>query len=566
MTIKKFVGDDCELSTNGKDPRGNQMDSWDAAGAILEYSGAAFAGYGWSDWTVRRSQQNSWYNSSSYNNSWYGGSGGGFNRYDSNRHWLPGGGCQYCDLGKVEVCSGETLASSDYAARHLANLKIAEAARRAAEAAKPGARYQLSAANVDPRDPATSWGTHFNVQIDRCLWEDLHHDLRRPNVLAFVVSALAASTVMFGSGYLLPLAGGEVIYSLSARAPHLSKLNSLSTTVAFARGILNSRRQGFSEEERQHLINFDYSPLSARLRCVVVQALFAAAEEGYCGLNLLDPVKALRTWSFGLDMQSGRLAETATLADGRRLTLPQYMRELCTVLLEMVSSGLIGEDVVPEAGELLPLVIELTHQLEAGALARCARHLDWAIVLLFVLNSCTGNDVSWGDPATRLACFDYSNTDPERGWFWKLWEAGEIDPLVTPEEVDRAIVEPPAESRAWARAAMVRRFGDQITAIDWDHVELRRENATSRWANRVRIELPELESLNRAEFEPIVSQARDVDHLVELLDHRTPVAQTEPVMEITGQLALPEPASTGSPSTEDTRAEATDSEASENTQ
>ncbi|NQT40450.1 MAG: hypothetical protein HQ581_23350 [Planctomycetes bacterium] len=95
-----------------------------------------------------------------------------------------------------------------------------------------------------------------------------------------------------------------------------------------------------------------------------MQALFAAAEEGYCGLNLLDPVKALRTWSFGLDMQSGRLAETATLADGRRLTLPQYMRELCTVLLEMVSSGLIGEDIVPEAGELLPLVIELCTVVE----------------------------------------------------------------------------------------------------------------------------------------------------------------------------------------------------------
>ena len=328
--------------------------------------------------------------------------------------------------------------------------------------------------------------------------------------------------------------------SSASPGAHLTKVNCLSTIVAFQRGILNSRREGFSDEERQHLINFDFSPLSARLRCSLVQTIFAAAEEGYCGLNLFDPVKALRSWSFSLDMQSGRLAETALLADGTHMTLPQYVRAACTALLEMVESGLIGEDVAPEAGELLPIIIELTHQLEAGALLNCARHLDWCVKVLFLGNLCAQHDAVFGDATTRLASFDYTNTNPQRGWFWKLWEAGEIDPLVRREDVDQALVAPPPESRAWGRAMVIRRFYDRIAAVGWDHVELSRNAAGSRWSPRLKIALPHLQSLNRAELEPILSQAGDVDDLERLLRQRNLAAESDHLMEISTQLIVPD--------------------------
>jgi hypothetical protein len=279
--------------------------------------------------------------------------------------------------------------------------------------------------------------------------------------------------------------------------------------------------------------------LSARFRCCFVQAMFAAAEEGYCGLNLFDPVKALRTWSFSLDMRTGRLTETALLADGARMTLPQYVRAVCTALLEMVESGLIGEDVAPEAGMLLPVIIELTHQLEAGALLRCARHLDWCVKALFLANLCAEHGASFGDAATRLASFDYTNTNRDRGWFWKLWEAGEIDPLVSREEVDRAIITPPPESRAWGRAMLIRRFYERIAAVGWDYVDLSRGEAESRWSPRLKIGLPELESLNQAELEPILSQVRNVEDLERLLRQRNLAAESDPLMEINTQLVLP---------------------------
>ncbi|MGA2034645.1 MAG: proteasome accessory factor PafA2 family protein [Thermoguttaceae bacterium] len=537
MPIPKFVGDDCELSTTGRGPDGQQLGGMEVTYALLDHIGEAFLPYGLQVWTDRPHGNQSWQNG-------YGGATTTYvNRFDSNRNWLPNGGCSYCDCEKLEMATGATLCASRYAAQHIASLIIAERARQAVEAeAAQGIEVQITAENVDPQNPSASWGTHFNVSIAKSLWQGLHTEVRHPNVYSFVTSALAAATAMFGSGYLLPLQNGEVIYSLSARAPHLTKLDSLSTIVAFQRGILNSRREGFSSEERQHLINFDFSPAGARLRACLVQMIFAAAEEGYCGLNLFDPVKALRTWSFSLDMQSGRLPEPALLADGTQMTLPQYVRALCTVLLEMVESRLIGEDVVPEAAELLPVIIELTHQLDAGALAHCAKHLDWCVKILFLLNLCVDGGARFGDAATRLASFDYTNTNPQRGWFWKLWEAGQIDPLVSKEEVEQALATAPPESRAWGRAGILRRFHQHVAAVSWDHVTLLRNAAASRWSPRLKIGLPELDSLNRAVLEPILVQARDVDHLERLLRQRTLIAESEPAMEINTQLLLPDEA------------------------
>jgi Pup amidohydrolase len=547
MAIPKFVGDDCELSTTGRGPDGRPLDCLEISYAILDRIGAAMDPLGVKVWSGNRHNSNEvWGHPSGRNHGSRHGWGNGrgtplyVNRFDSNRKWGSHGGAAYCDCEKGEWNTAETLTPRRYAAQHIGSLVMAERARRLAEADAPqGTQLHLTAENVDPQDPAVSWGTHFNVSISRALWDDLHHEVRHPNVLSFVTSALAAATVMFGSGYLLPLRNGDVIFSLSARAPHLTKLDSLSTIVAFERGILNSRREGHSNEERQHLINFDFSPLGARLRCSLVQAIFAAAEEGYCGLNLFDPVKALRTWSFSLDMQSGRLQEAVLLADGSRLTLPQYVRALCTALLQMAESGLIAENVAPEARELLPVIIELTRQLEAGELLRCARHLDWCVKTLFLGNLCVEHGATLGDATTRLASFDYTNTNPERGWFWKLWEAGEIDPMVSREEVNRSLVTPPPESRAWGRAMLIRRFYDRIAAVGWDHVDLSRNAAGSRWSPRLRISLPELQSLNQAELEPILSQTRDIGDLERLLSRRTPTAESDPVMEINTQLVLP---------------------------
>jgi hypothetical protein len=506
MSIPKYAARDAELLTAGVDPDGRAIPQWDVARTLLRSLGPALQSQSAGSWME--------HSYTGYGGSW--GHGMALST-DCLRQWTSAGQCFYSDMSHWEGCTAESLFPKTYAAQCISALVVAEGARRHAEnEADPGTRYILSAHNVDACDPGISWGAHDNYTVSTELWEDLFEDPRRPSVLGFVASGVAAAAAWFGAGLLLPLKDGTTIYSLPARGHHLGRLTSSSTTVAYQRGVLNSRREPHGrDQERLHLIAFDYQLASAALKCSFMQCLLAAAEEGYGGLSLREPIRALRTWSWNMDMRRGTLPAEAALDDGRRMTLPAYVRAVAERLLQMVEGRLITPEVAPQAAELLPCIIELTHYAERGEIAKLARHLDWAAKLMILWGMCQNEGARLGDEATRLADQDYANTDPRRGTFWRLWEQGLIDPLVDRQDVDRCLADGPEESRAWGRGRLIRRFGDRIADADWSYVDLRMSD--SRWGPRLRVEMPALDSLCRARFERIIETARDVNHLEELL-------------------------------------------------
>jgi len=575
MAVPKYMARDAELLTAGADAEGRAIPQWQVTQRLLAHVGAAFAGRQAQPWSAGSGTQ------SCYGGAWsadtYGTSGGyakcptppaygddpsetrsiwtGAGNWGSGgwaggpsafstdccRNWAPNGQCFYADMAHWEGCSAEHPDPLGYAAQSLSLLRVAEAARVQAQCeAEPGTQYTLSAHNVDGEDPAISWGTHDNVYITNELWEDLFAEQRHPATLGFVASAMAAAVAWFGSGYLLPLSDGSTAFSLSGRAHHLGRLISQATTIAFERGLLNSRREPHSAAgARMHLIGFDFSLASAALKSCFVQCFLAAAEEGFCDLIVFDPLRAVRNWSWGVQPHNAQFTARATLIDGRQFTLPAYVRELATTLLRMVEGRLITPEVAPRAAELLPRIIESTHYAEEGALAKVARHSDWAATLLMILGMCQRPGVRWGDSTTVLANQDYANTDPARGHFWQLWEQGLVDPLVTEADVEACLDDGPVESRGWGRGRLVRKFGRSITNIDWSYVELRRDEAWDRWSPRLRLEMPRLDALNRAEFGDIVQQARTVNELEALLNassHAT--VPSDPVIEIAQELAL----------------------------
>ena len=526
MAIPKYGGRDNELSTTGIDADGRALNPWHVTRAILDAIPAALAVYNAEVWNGNRQQQNP-YSGNSYS-------------VDCLRNWTSGGQCYYADMSHVEACTAACLRPTDFAHQCLSLVIGAEAARRLAEQqAAHGERYMLTTSNADGLDPAISFGTHLNIQVETSLWENLMVDQRRPGVFGFVTSAIAAAVPFFGAGYLLPLKDGTTIYSLSARAHHLTRMRTQSTTEPFGRGLLNSRREPHERAaERLHLIGFDLDLASSGLLFSFLQCVLAAAEEGYSGMVLFDPVRALRTWSWHLDMTTGTLAGAAVSLDGRRMSLPDYMGELSQALLDMCRGGLITDAVAPEATEMLPRIVELAAYAREGSLVRCARHLGWAAKLLWLVQLSEQNGAALGDPTTRLADHDFCSTDPERGAFWRLWDQGLIDPLVDLDQAKRCLAEGPADSRDWGRGQIIGRFLDHIAAVDWSYVDVR--TTPGFWGARRRIEFPCLDSLNQAELQPILRRAAGVEHLLHLLDETgQPVGKPhDPVEDITGELAV----------------------------
>jgi hypothetical protein len=553
MPIQKFAGRDCELSTTGIDPGGVAIKPWDVTRAVLERIGAAFEPFGLRAWNedVPRGASGGGYR---------GGYGSAYSA-DCLRHWLPNSQCVYSDMSHVEVALGAALHPRRFAAQSIAALRVVEAARRRAEAESPdGTSYSLSTSNVDALDPSISWGSHLNLSVSEDLWTNLFLDHRHPGVFGFVASALAAAIPFFGAGYLLPLRDG-VVYSLSGRAHHITRMTTSATTEAFGRGLLNSRREPHAEgQDRLHLIGFDYSLASAALLCSFLQCCLAAAEEGFGELTLFDPVRATRTWSWGLDLATGRLDAVADLVDGRRLTLCEYLREITGRLLRLCDARTITDEVAPGAQSMLARILELAERAGRGDIQAVARHLDWAAKLVTLVEICREDGAALGDATTRLADHDFASTH-ESAPFWRLWERGLIDPLIDESRVTECLRDGPPEARGWARGRILQKLYDDVTDVDWSYVELRRD--ASRWGPRLRIEMPRPGSLNRAIFHSVVERAESVGELEELLRTRAQreksasVGDRDPVLDISSLLELaPQDAAPGSEAGSEDRAAA----------
>jgi proteasome accessory factor A len=538
MGMIKSLGRDCELSTTGIDPAGRSIDAFEVTKKVLGKIDAAFAPYGTSTWSQRKTAAAPLAPTGATSYA-YGGNQGYWDSTDCLRHWGPSGQCYYSDMSHVEVCTAETPVPRHYAAQCVSLLLVAERARRAAELdADPGTCLSLSTGNVDVVNPGISWGTHLNVTVGEALWEELLRSPRRPATLAFVASAMAAAIPFFGGGYLLPLKNGSMVYSLSGRAHHISRVICTTTTTPFQRGLLNSRREPHGKEiDRLHLIGFDFVLVSAALQACFLQCCLAAAERGFCGPIAYDPVRALRTWSWSLDVRDGRPTGAAVLADGTSRTLPLYLRELAEQLLELRRRGVISEEEVPDALDLLPRIIELTHLVEAGSLVQAARHLDWAAKLLVLIDLSEREGCDFSHPEARLADHDFANTEPDRGAFWKLWESGRVDPLIEIGEAEACLADGPEESRAWGRGRLLRRFQSDVDAVDWGYIELIRTNDP--WSRRLRVEMPRTDSLNRSALGPVLDQADCLSSLESLLEEqrRGTTRESDPIMTIESRIA-----------------------------
>jgi proteasome accessory factor A len=93
-----------------------------------------------------------------------------------------------------------------------------------------------------------------------------------------------------------------------------------------------------------------------------------------------------------------------------------------------------------------------------------AGQLDWVAKHRLVDGYRRRHDLGWDD--ARLAAMDlqYHDLRPERSLFARVG----MERLVTEAEVDRAVTEPPEDTRAYFRGRCLQRWSDQIVAANWD--------------------------------------------------------------------------------------------------
>src|ERR671927_246249 len=108
----------------------------------------------------------------------------------------------------------------------------------------------------------------------------------------------------------------------------------------------------------------------------------------------------------------------------------------------------------------------------------CADRLDWPAKLRLLEGYRERDGLTWGDPRLHLVDLQYSDVRPEKGLYHRLVARGSMQRLLTDDEVTRAMVTPPTDTRAFFRGECLRRYPGQVAAASWDSVvfDLGREN------------------------------------------------------------------------------------------
>ena len=449
------------------------------------------------------------------------GSSPAFNAQDSCRKFLAdNGGCIYIDLGHTEVCLPEITSARAFVAYWHAMLRIV---RRAQEKANrklpPGQRIQVLVNNSDGR--GNSYGAHLNFLVGRRMFDNLFS--RKVHHMLFLAAYQVSSIVFTGQGKVGSENGRDpVSYQLSQRADFYETLSGIQTT--YRRPLVNLRDEplcgqcGRSQAPhdrwaRLHVIFYDANLAHAAcyLKFGVLQIILAmiAAERVNPRLILDDPVAAVVAWSH--DISLGR---RMAMLYGARLTAVELQLLFLEEARRFVDGGQCN---VPDAAGILDLWQDTLVKLRAGDLADLAPRLDWVLKLSTLRQALDERpDLKWSSPEIKYLDHLYGSLDPREGLYWSYEQQEVVERIAGEPEIERAMTQPPDDSRAYARAMLLRMADPAtVTRVDWDSIDFSLR-APDGWTRPRTIQMADPVGMTRSRTQRVFARA---DSLPDTLDN-----------------------------------------------
>lgn len=181
-------------------------------------------------------------------------------------------------------------------------------------------------------------------------------------------------------------------------------------------------------------------------------------------LTLQSPINALR------DISNDIFSERPIrLLNGRELTALELQEELC----ERAESFVETHDLPKDQKDVVGLWRETLEMYRKDPLSLHLRS-DWAAkyVLMEQLMSRDGLEIT--DPKIAMIDLLYHDTNPQRGLYYRLQNKGQIENIVSLDEINEAVTTPPQTTRARMRGAFVKRGNEQKRdfTVDWVHLKL----------------------------------------------------------------------------------------------
>ncbi|MCW2549998.1 MAG: protein of unknown function domain protein, partial [Mycobacterium sp.] len=175
------------------------------------------------------------------------------------------------------------------------------------------------------------------------------------------------------------------------------------------------------------------------------------------------PVATLRAVS-----HDPSLKQLVTLRDGRTMTAIQLQLEYLEQARKFVEDRW-GSDADEQTRDVLNRWESTLVRLEAEPMS-LSRELDWVAKLAILEGYRERDNLDWSSPRLQLVDLQYSDIRQDKGLYNRLVATGRFDRLVSEAEVERAMTEPPEDTRAYFRGRCMEKYASEVAAASWDSV------------------------------------------------------------------------------------------------
>ncbi|MGW3796339.1 depupylase/deamidase Dop [Dermacoccus nishinomiyaensis] len=334
---------------------------------------------------------------------------------------------------------------------------------------------QLYKNNTDGQ--GASYGTHENYLLRR--------DVPWARVVAGMTPFFVARQVVTGSGRVgIGTESERAGFQLTQRADFFEAEVGLETTLK--RPIINTRDEPHADHRkyrRLHVIVGDanHADVANLLKMGMTSLVLGALEdEALPRIVLARPVTSMRAVSHDLT-----LAEPLDLVDGRAMSALDILEAYRDATHTWWQRR--GDDPVEEqTREVFEHWGRVLDGLRRDPMSLAA-DLDWVAKKSVMEAFMTRHDVWWDDPRLRALDIQWSDVRADKGLFHTFERAGRFTRVVSDEDVARAVVEPPRDTRAWLRGKSIEAFGSDVASASWDGMVYR----TTQPSSYTRIRLPE---------------------------------------------------------------------------
>ncbi|WP_433205115.1 depupylase/deamidase Dop [Dactylosporangium sp. CS-047395] len=372
---------------------------------------------------------------------------------------LTNGARLYVDHAHPEYSTPEVTNPRDIVLWDKAGERVmAEASRRAASI--PGTLpIHLYKNNTDNK--GASYGAHENYLMRR---QTPFADIVMHLTPFFVTRQIVCGAGRVGIGQ----DGSGPGFQISQRADFFEVEVGLETTLK--RPIINTRDEPHADADkyrRLHVIIGDanLSEISTYLKVGTTSLILAMIEDKSLAgdLGIADPVTELKNVS-----HDPSLKHLIRMRDGRRLTaldIQWAFYERARAFVE----GREGDDADEITLDVLDRWEDALDKLGRDPML-CAGELDWVAKLRLLEGYRERESLGWSSHKLQLVDLQYSDVRPEKGLYQRLVARGSMATLFTEEEVQRAIVEPPDDTRAYFRGRCLAKYPAEVVAASWDSV------------------------------------------------------------------------------------------------